>query len=319
MHVDRHRRGVVDRARAVPVGRRRERAESTPLPDVAVDAGRVRVVPREGGRPTRTAQGVRDERVRVGDRRVLRRDVREPRHEALRHRVPPLIVRHDDDHVGPCRRPDGTNGRRRRYGRSERAQAKGNGKRCDDREREQEPPHGFGIARMTRGGVATSSNRVVVSRENRRIEPAACQMALRIAWVEGGAMEGWRSALNGDTLDWLLEEDTPAVRHLALRWLLHEPEHARRVRGARSAAMKTGPIASTLAAQHPDGYWVTPGPGYGPKYTGTVWSLDLPRPTRGGRTRSHGSATPVGTSSTTRRRRTVGSAGARRTAAWCIA
>ena len=37
--------------------------------------------------------------------------------------------------------------------------------------------------------------------------------------------------------------------------------------------METGPIATTLAGQHPEGYWVTPGPGYGPKYTGTVWSL----------------------------------------------
>ena len=86
-------------------------------------------------------------------------------------------------------------------------------------------------------------------------------------------MEGWRSALNGDPLDWLLERDMPSVRHLALRWLLHEPDDAPSVRRARSAAMKTGPIATTLAAQHPEGYWVTPGAGYGPKYTGTVWSL----------------------------------------------
>ncbi len=32
-------------------------------------------------------------------------------------------------------------------------------------------------------------------------------------------------------------------------------------------------ISATLAAQHPEGFWVKPGPGYGPKYTGTVWSL----------------------------------------------
>jgi hypothetical protein len=83
----------------------------------------------------------------------------------------------------------------------------------------------------------------------------------------------WRSALNGDPLPWLLETETPAVRHLTLRWLLDEPEDAPGVRRARAAAMRTDPIAATLAAQHPDGYWVKPGPGYGPKYTGTVWSL----------------------------------------------
>jgi len=37
--------------------------------------------------------------------------------------------------------------------------------------------------------------------------------------------------------------------------------------------MRIDPIAATLSAQHPDGYWVQPGAGYGPKYRGTVSSL----------------------------------------------
>jgi hypothetical protein len=88
-----------------------------------------------------------------------------------------------------------------------------------------------------------------------------------------GVAEPWRQALRGDPLPWLLEEGTPAVRHLALRWLLDEAEGAPVVRAARAAAMRVDPIAATLAAQDPDGFWVEPGPGYGPKYTGTVWSL----------------------------------------------
>jgi hypothetical protein len=87
------------------------------------------------------------------------------------------------------------------------------------------------------------------------------------------APENWRQALRGDPLPWLLDEDTPAVRHLALRWLMDEPETSRAVRRARAAAMRADPIAATLAAQHADGYWVKPGSGYTPKYTGTVWSL----------------------------------------------
>jgi hypothetical protein len=79
--------------------------------------------------------------------------------------------------------------------------------------------------------------------------------------------------MNGDPLPWLLDEETPAVRHLALRWLLGEPENSASTRRARVAAMRADPIAATLAAQHPEGYWVRPGAGYGPKYTGTVWSL----------------------------------------------
>ena len=87
------------------------------------------------------------------------------------------------------------------------------------------------------------------------------------------ARDLWRAALKGDPVPWLLEPETPAVRHLALRWLLDEPEDAPIVRRARAAAMRTDPIAAVLAAQHPDGYWVKPGSGYGPKYTSTVWSL----------------------------------------------
>ena len=45
------------------------------------------------------------------------------------------------------------------------------------------------------------------------------------------------------------------------------------MRAARDAATRTDPIASILAAQDPAGWWVKPGAGYAPKYTGTVWQL----------------------------------------------
>jgi hypothetical protein len=79
--------------------------------------------------------------------------------------------------------------------------------------------------------------------------------------------------LNGNPLPWLLEEEDPAVRHMALRCLLRRPESDPEVRSALAAAMRADPIASILAAQHPEGYWVKPGPGYSPKYRGTVWQL----------------------------------------------
>ncbi len=83
----------------------------------------------------------------------------------------------------------------------------------------------------------------------------------------------WRSMLKGDPISWLLEEDTPAVRHLALRQLLDQAVDAPEVRQTRAAAMHTDPIAAILAAQQPEGFWVKPGPGYTPKYRGTVWQL----------------------------------------------
>jgi hypothetical protein len=86
-------------------------------------------------------------------------------------------------------------------------------------------------------------------------------------------MPTWQHMLNDDPLPWLLEEDTPAVRHLALRQLLDQPADAPAVRQARAAAMTTDPIAGILAAEQPEGFWVKPGPGYTPKYRGTVWQV----------------------------------------------
>jgi hypothetical protein len=86
-------------------------------------------------------------------------------------------------------------------------------------------------------------------------------------------MSGIAAVVKGDPLPWLLEEDAPAVRHLALRRLLDRPALDPDVVEARRAAMAAAPIAPILAAQNPEGWWVQPGGGYGPKYSGTVWSL----------------------------------------------
>jgi hypothetical protein len=87
-------------------------------------------------------------------------------------------------------------------------------------------------------------------------------------------VEAWRTALRGDPLDWLLEPEHPAVRHLALRQLADEPEDAYAVRRARAAAMRTRPIAAILDAQDPEGWWVDPRLRYdGAKYRGWLWPL----------------------------------------------
>ena len=86
-------------------------------------------------------------------------------------------------------------------------------------------------------------------------------------------MATWINMLKDDTLTWLLEENTTAVRHLALRQLLDQPENAPDVCQASAAAMQTDPISSILVAQQPEGFWVKSGPGYAPKYRGTVWQV----------------------------------------------
>ncbi|HYO43786.1 MAG TPA: hypothetical protein VES19_11365 [Candidatus Limnocylindrales bacterium] len=83
----------------------------------------------------------------------------------------------------------------------------------------------------------------------------------------------WVAALRADPRRWLLDPATPAVRHLALRWLEDRPADDPDVIEARTAAMRCPPIAPILEGQDPAGWWVKPGHGYGPKYTGTTWSL----------------------------------------------
>mgnify|MGYP001279914364 CR=1 FL=1 len=83
----------------------------------------------------------------------------------------------------------------------------------------------------------------------------------------------WQNQLKGDSLSWLLAEDSPGVRYLALRDLLELPENNPELQDARALAHKQGPIAAILAEMDEAGYWATSGPGYNPKYWSSVWSV----------------------------------------------
>lgn len=85
----------------------------------------------------------------------------------------------------------------------------------------------------------------------------------------------WQDQLKGDSLSWLLETDTPEVRYLALRDLLDCHPADPELISARAAAHQKGPIAAILAGMDDAGFWITPGPGYNPKYRSTVWSVTL--------------------------------------------
>ena len=74
-------------------------------------------------------------------------------------------------------------------------------------------------------------------------------------------------------LQWLLEPRDIGVKYLALRDLL-EP-NAGELIAAKKKAHAEGPIAQVLEKINKEGYWQKPGPGYNPKYTGTVWSIIL--------------------------------------------
>lgn len=79
--------------------------------------------------------------------------------------------------------------------------------------------------------------------------------------------------VHDETLAWLLDPETPAVRHAVLRDLVGRPATDSELLEARQAAHESGPISAVLDAMEPEGYWIKEGAGYSPKYRGTVWSL----------------------------------------------
>jgi len=76
-----------------------------------------------------------------------------------------------------------------------------------------------------------------------------------------------------DTIRWVLNEENPSARYLALRYLLGRDAGDPQVRAARAEIPGWGPARAILDAQWPAGYWVAPGPGYSPRHKGTVWQV----------------------------------------------
>jgi hypothetical protein len=78
-----------------------------------------------------------------------------------------------------------------------------------------------------------------------------------------------------NVLSWLLEEDAanPGVRYFAHIDLLDRPHDSPEAVAARRQLMNGGPVPAILATQDPEGWWEKAGPGYAPKYRGTVWSI----------------------------------------------
>ena len=120
-----------------------------------------------------------------------------------------------------------------------------------------------------------------VHRQTLRAVPDGPIVRRRGPWWSGGARvtistmsaEPWTAVLESSPVDWLLEPENPAVRAMTLERLFGCGIDDDDVVAARSRAMTVDPIAGILEAQDERGWWVKPGPGYSPKYTGTVWNL----------------------------------------------
>jgi hypothetical protein len=75
------------------------------------------------------------------------------------------------------------------------------------------------------------------------------------------------------TIDWLLEEDQPSIRYLALTQLLHRKESDSEVREAKRLIPRTGWAAEILARRDPAGWWVRDRGWLEPRFVGTHWNM----------------------------------------------
>lgn len=85
----------------------------------------------------------------------------------------------------------------------------------------------------------------------------------------------WTDQLNGNSLSWLENSRIPEIRYMAGRDLLGLSDSDARQQAARQESYTSGTIALVLSKMVGDGYWQKAGPGYGPKYRSTVWSVTL--------------------------------------------
>lgn len=85
----------------------------------------------------------------------------------------------------------------------------------------------------------------------------------------------WTDQLNGESLSWLMNSRIPEIRYMAGRDLLGLPDSDSQQKTARQEAYTSGTIDFVLSKMVGDGYWQKAGPGYGPKYRSTVWSVTL--------------------------------------------
>jgi hypothetical protein len=94
---------------------------------------------------------------------------------------------------------------------------------------------------------------------------------------------GNKKGLDDQVVDWLLEEDQPAVRYYTLVDILGRKDNDLQVREARSRIPQTGWAKDILSLQKPKGYWEPSEPSwskdpvgwmeflYRPKYVATNW------------------------------------------------
>ena len=99
------------------------------------------------------------------------------------------------------------------------------------------------------------------------------------SYIGPGFFSGWMTTSEvkpvkpKTALDWLLDEDQPSIRYLALTQLLGRAQDDPEVQSAKQMISKIGWAADIIAKQMPSGSWVDEERLYVPKYVSTNWML----------------------------------------------
>lgn len=87
-------------------------------------------------------------------------------------------------------------------------------------------------------------------------------------------MNDFKSLLNSDPTDWLLEHENPSVRYFTLKDILGKHDGDKEVKKAKKNIMRKGLVPKILEKQKKGGYWGKQEDFYiRSKYKGTVWNL----------------------------------------------
>ena len=83
------------------------------------------------------------------------------------------------------------------------------------------------------------------------------------------------TSIPDSTISWLMASETPSIRYLALRELLHKPVGDAEVKATQEAITTSKPIQAIFARQKPEGFWNTHKHYYSPKYRSSHWTMYL--------------------------------------------
>ena len=83
----------------------------------------------------------------------------------------------------------------------------------------------------------------------------------------------WKSVLNADPVDWLLEHENPSVRYFTLKDIVGLSDQDLEVREAKNAIRCYGKVTKIFSKQKSGGYWESAEQPYLPKYKSTYWQI----------------------------------------------